>query len=108
MQLASDAPRPGLSDTQQKALHALRSSFTKDDGATGTEWKAALPDVPERTFYRAKKVLIEGGYISTQGQRFVWTGKAPESESLPVNCHASATALPPTATGTATQENQCL
>jgi hypothetical protein len=59
MQLATDTPRPaGLSDTQQKALYALRSSFT-DDGATTTEWQAVMPDVPERTFYRAKKVLID-------------------------------------------------
>ena len=84
MQLASDAPRPGLSDTQQKALHALRSGFTNDDGATSAEWHASLPDVPERTFYRAKKVLIDTSYIVAKGQRFVWTGKVPESESLPI------------------------
>ena len=80
MQLATDAPRQaGLSDTQRKALHALRSGFT-DDGATSTEWQAAMPDVTERTYHRAKKVLIESGYIRTKGQRFVWTGRVPESE----------------------------
>ena len=73
-----------MSDTQQKVLHALRASFIDDTGATGTEWQASLPDVPERSFYRAKKVLIESGYISTKGQRFLWTGKVPECESLPV------------------------
>ena len=80
MQLATDAPRPaGLSDTQRKALHALRTSFT-DDGATTSEWQSALPDVTEWTYHRAKKVLIESGYIRTHGQRFAWTGKVPESE----------------------------
>ena len=82
MQLATDAPRPaGLSDTQRKALHALRFSFT-DEGATTTEWQAAMPDVIERTYYRAKKVLVDSGYVRMKGQRFLWTGKVPESESL--------------------------
>ncbi len=80
MQPATDAPRPGgLSDTQRKALHALVSGFT-DDGATSSAWLSVLPDVTERTYHRAKKVLIETGYVRTEGQRFVSTGKVLEPE----------------------------
>ena len=80
MQPATDAPRPGgLSDTQRKALHALVSGFT-DDGATSSAWLSVLPDVTERTYHRAKKVLIESGYVRTEGQRFVSTGKVLEPE----------------------------
>ena len=79
MQLATDAPGPtGLSDTQRKALHALRSSFT-DNGATSAEWQSAIPDVTERTYHRAKKVLVEGGYVRTENRRFVSTGKVPDA-----------------------------
>ncbi len=71
-----------MSDTQRKVLRALRSGFMDDDGATSSEWQSAMPTVTERTYHRAKKVLIESGYVRTQGQRFVWSGKAAESESL--------------------------
>lgn len=80
MQLATAAPRPtGLSDTQRKALHALRSGFT-DDGATSAEWQSALPDVTERTYHRAKKVLIESGYVRAEKRKFVPTTKVLEPE----------------------------
>ena len=91
-----------MSDTQRKALHALRTSFT-DDGATTGEWQSAMPDVTERTYHRAKKVLIESGYISTKGQRFVWTGKVPESESPTVTDTPTDTALTGTDIATDTQ-----
>ena len=80
MQLATNAPRPtGLSDTQRTALHVLRSSFT-NDGATSAEWQAAMPDVTERTFYRATKALTERGSVRKKGQKFVWTGTVADAE----------------------------
>jgi len=103
MRLASDAPRlTGLSDTQQKVLHALRTSFT-DDGATTSEWQAAVPDVTERTYHRARKVLIESGYIRTHGQRFAWTGKVPGSESQTLTDMPTDTAQTGTDIATDTQ-----
>ena len=93
MQIATHTPRPaGLSDTQQKALHALRSNFT-DEGATSAEWQMSLPDFNDRTFYRAKKVLVEDKYVDKKGQRFAWTGKVPESKRLTLTDTPTDTAL---------------
>ncbi len=71
LELTNDeAPPRTFSDAQQKAFQSLKSGFTKD-GATSAQWQSSLPDVNERTFHRAKKVLIEGGYVSKSGHRFV-------------------------------------
>ena len=72
-------------------------SFT-DYGATTSEWQAAMPDVAERTYQRAKKVLIESDYVTSKGQRFVWTGKVPTSE------HPTVTDTPPDTAPTGTRQ----
>jgi hypothetical protein len=70
-----------LSDAQGKALHVLREVFG-DQGASSAEWEASLPGVSRATFYRARKVLVDEGYVSEKQRRFQWTGKAPVSRSL--------------------------
>ena len=51
-----------LSDAQGKALHALCELFG-DTGATMSEWETAIPSMARATFYRARKVLIDRGYV---------------------------------------------
>jgi hypothetical protein len=75
LRLATDVlPSSELTPTQVRLLVALRSTFLSD-GATMAEWRATLPDVPERTFYRARKLLVEQGYVRPSGQRFVVTSR---------------------------------
>ncbi len=62
-----------LTANQRRLLDVLRSTFGQD-GATTLEWQKASPDVNERSFYRAKKVLIDRGIV-TPGPRFSWTGR---------------------------------
>lgn len=82
VRLAHQAAAPAsLSPTQLRCLSALQDSFSRTGGATTTEWKAAVPDVIERSFYRALKVLSDAGFVRKAGQRHVWTGKLV-SESL--------------------------
>jgi hypothetical protein len=57
-------------------LGILQDNFAAD-GATKTEWQRACQDVPDRTFYRACKVLAETGYIKAVGSHFRLTGKEP-------------------------------
>ena len=39
-----------------------------------------VPDVLERTYYHARKRLVDLGYVVERGQRFSWTGKEPPQE----------------------------
>ena len=73
------------------------------DGATTGEWQSTLPDVTERTYHRARKVLIESGYVSTHGQRFACTGKVPGSESQTLTDTPTDTAQTGTDIATDTQ-----
>lgn len=76
VRLASDVlPSRALSDAQGRLLHALREMF-QADGASSPDWQRALPGVNERTFYRAKKRLIDLGYVR-DGKKCAWTGKVP-------------------------------
>jgi hypothetical protein len=69
VKLASDVlPSAILTDSQRQVLDALWESFGTD-GATTREWQKVLPDVKERTFYRAKKVLVDQRYVEAKGQR---------------------------------------
>ncbi|HXG89319.1 MAG TPA: AAA family ATPase [Vicinamibacterales bacterium] len=70
MRLAADVlPSTELTLAQAKVYAVLRDSFT-EDGASKSEWQRSCPDVPERTFHRACKVLIESGHVKTVGSHF--------------------------------------
>ena len=60
----------GLTQQQQKALDVLRDSFTAEAGATKSEWQRSCQDVPERTFHRVTKILIERGHVRQSGSHF--------------------------------------
>lgn len=67
--LANEAPEStGITPTQSKVLTVLRDSFL--DGAKTREWKDALPDLPERTFFRTVKCLVEGGHVRHDHGRY--------------------------------------
>jgi hypothetical protein len=67
---ASDVlPDDGLTPTQEKVLGILRSTFD-GTGASKTEWQRASLDVPERSFHRAAKVLVERGRVRLVRSRF--------------------------------------
>jgi RecA-family ATPase len=68
-------PSLQLTPMQIKALAVLRDNFSAE-GATKTEWAKCCQDVPERTFYRACKVLLERAYVKQLGTHFRWTGKS--------------------------------
>jgi AAA domain/Primase C terminal 1 (PriCT-1) len=71
VRLAADVlPHGGLSPAQRSAIEALWETFGTD-GATSAEWETALPGMPRRTFYRAKKVLVELNYIEARGAKLV-------------------------------------
>ena len=63
-----------LSRTQARLLAVLRSGATTR-GVAGPEWKVMASEVVERTYYAARKRLVDLGYIVEHGQRFSWTGK---------------------------------
>jgi len=65
-----------LSASQRQCLRALLRSFPKDLGATSNQWMEVVPDLSKRTFYRARTVLLERGYVASRGPKNVWTGKA--------------------------------
>ena len=67
-------PTAALSDKQSQVLEALKSGSTTS-GLSGSEWRQMVPDIPERTYYAARKSLVDRGYVTERGQRFVWTGK---------------------------------
>ena len=75
LRLASDVLASGsLTPTQVQLLVTLSTTFLAD-GPTTAEWLQALPKVAGRTFYRARKMLVDLGYVRPSGKRFVWTGK---------------------------------
>ena len=82
------SPTEELSDLQGKLLHALADSFGAN-GATTSEWMKVLPDVKERSFYKAKTRLLEKGYVTHVGERF----RAVSSAHLPTTALSPAHAL---------------
>lgn len=60
----------GLTQQQQKALDVLRESFTAEAGATKSEWQRSCQDVPERTFHRVTKLLVERGHVRQVGSHY--------------------------------------
>ena len=82
VRLASEVGAPEvLSDAQGKALHVLREVFGAE-GATASEWETSVPDMPRATFYRARKVLQDAGYVVEKQRRYQWTGKRTVSRGL--------------------------
>jgi hypothetical protein len=63
-------PALGLTLTQDKVLKALRDTFDAS-GATKSDWRSACQDMPERTFHRVAKILVEGAYVRAAGNRFI-------------------------------------
>jgi hypothetical protein len=69
VRLASEVlPSGELTDSQRQVLEAICENFGVA-GATVAEWMKTLPGVPERTFYRSKKVLADRLYVESKGQR---------------------------------------
>jgi hypothetical protein len=58
-----------LTPMQAKVIAVLRETFSSD-GATKSEWQRACQDVPERTFHRVAKVLVERGHVRLVGSHF--------------------------------------
>ena len=82
VRLASDMlPSRTLTQAESRALTALQTLFLSD-GATATEWQRAIPEIQERTFFRAKKRLVDYGYVKQSGTRFAPTGKQGEFDDL--------------------------
>jgi hypothetical protein len=81
-----------LSDAQGKALHALTELFGSR-GATSTEWAEVTAFLSRATFYRARQVLVDRGYVRHESTRFYPTDKCPVSRrlmaSLTETSHAS-------------------
>jgi len=76
LRLASDVlPCSGLTPTQVKAYAILRDTFAAD-GATKSEWQRTCQDIPERSFHRACKMLVERGFVKLIGTHFRVSGKA--------------------------------
>lgn len=73
--LASDVLSGDLTPNQAKALAALRDTFA-DAGATSSEWQRACADIPERTFFRVVKMLLENGWVTMTRPRYRLSGKA--------------------------------
>lgn len=83
------APTTVLTPAQQKALDALRDTFSAD-GATKSEWQRTCSDIQERTFHRAAKRLQDLGLVRQSGPRFMVvagtdTGTDATDKALP--CH---------------------
>jgi len=75
---AAVAASATLTSAQIKALSVLRESFLAE-GATKTEWQRSLPDMQERTFYRASKALVEAGFVEHYGAKFRLTATRSEA-----------------------------
>lgn len=74
IQLANPhAIAPQLTQSEQKALAALRQQFGAE-GARSVQWQQASV-LPERTFNRAKTRLQDLGYVHKAGNIFAITGK---------------------------------
>ena len=77
LRLAEDVlPAVTLRPAQRKAYSTLVDSFTSD-GATKGEWQRTCQEIPERTFHRACKELVEAGFVQPVGTRFRLTSKEP-------------------------------
>ena len=75
LRLADDVlPSNILTQGQAKVLDVLRTTFGID-GATKSEWQRTCQDIPERTFHRCCKVLIDRGYVKPVGTHFRVTDK---------------------------------
>ena len=73
--LASDVlPGTTLTEAQAKVFAALKDIFSAN-GATKGEWQRTCPDVPERTFHRAAKVLEERAYVKAFGSHYRVIGR---------------------------------
>lgn len=71
-------PDDTLTTAQAKALSILRDTFGRD-GASKSEWQRTCPDIPERTFHRAAKVLEDRGHVQQVGTRFRVTARGQEA-----------------------------
>lgn len=81
VRLASEVtPDGNLSDSQGKALHALRELFG-EVGATGQEWEDSLQGLHRSTFFRARKVLIDRGFVRQANKRYFPTEKTTVAAS---------------------------
>lgn len=70
IRLARDVFAAGaLTAAQLTVLNALWDTFGAD-GATSLEWQKSVPGTPERTYYHARKVLVDTGYVEIRGTRF--------------------------------------
>ena len=69
-------PSGSLSPHQRRAYDVLRETFGLG-GATKAEWQRVTTGVPERSFYRAAKVLVEAGFVAQVGTHFRITAKVP-------------------------------
>jgi hypothetical protein len=79
VQLASSqTPSLTLTPGERRSLSALRDQFSAD-GATSGDWLRAA-QIPDRSFYRITKRLLDLNYIRKEGGRYVWTGKRPIDE----------------------------
>ena len=65
--------------TQSKVLAALKE-IAGQDGVTKAAWRAACPDVSERSFYKVANVLEEQG-TSQRSERIL--GREPRDEHCP-------------------------
>ncbi len=76
VRLAEDVvPSGTLTETQIKLLQVMRDSFGQGSCMT-TEWlKACGISVQERSYYRARKVLIDLGFVRQQGNQFILTDR---------------------------------
>jgi AAA domain/DnaB-like helicase N terminal domain len=77
VRLASDVvtDREVLTDAQGKALHVMTEVFGAQ-GATASEWQESLQTISKATFYRARRVLLDAGYVREKGKRFYPTDKS--------------------------------
>ncbi len=80
------ADQDGLKESERKTLSALEGFGER--GATATEWQRAAEDapkgeeVPRRTFYRAKPILLAKGYVLQVEDRFCVAG-ATDAKEVP-------------------------
>jgi AAA domain len=66
VRLAADVlPATDLTVGQAKALARLAGSFSQ--GASSSEWRATLPEIPERSFYRITAELVRRGFVLSDG-----------------------------------------
>jgi len=70
LRLAADVMAgPELTPTQAAVLSILQETFMAD-GATKSEWQRACQHIPERSFHRAAKILVERKRANQVGTHF--------------------------------------